>query len=221
MKTGKIGIGVMTWVGLLFLFSCQHTTEEKSESGNVESKVSVTETEPDDDLEKALEAFADKQYDESDHHIRKAAKSMESVAAIATGESKQKIENSIAELNDLAERVSRDHVDGLNELNYFFARAGNALAGYKVTITETDFNKHSPKETAMAFRELIGQLKNNEKYFSREIRPEETKVLEDAKVLADKIEKSEKVTDDEISQNLNDLKVQLKKWEEEFSTRKK
>ncbi|HEX5171859.1 MAG TPA: hypothetical protein VFW11_21920 [Cyclobacteriaceae bacterium] len=219
MEKKKI-ILIVSLFNLMIFFSCHQKIENRDNQETTEPLTPVTEVEPDSDLEKALQAFVEKHYKESDQYIRNAAKSMQSIASISTGEQKTEIERSIGELNDLAGRVALDRVDGINELNYFFSRAGHALAGYKVFITESYFNSHLPKEAAKALRKAINQMEANLKYHSREKNQDEIKVLEDAKLLAGKIEREDKISDEEVRKNLDSLKAQIKKWNEEFAVRK-
>jgi hypothetical protein len=207
--------------GLLTQFSCKEKDVDSTEAPAVEETVVTVEMlEPDDDFGQALVAFANKDFATCDKMIRKGAKSMEAIAALATGERKVMLDNSIAELNELATEVAADRVDGIDDLNYFFGRAGHALAGYKMDITDTYFDSRSPQETGEALSALVDRLEANIKYYKREITTEEKTALEDAKALAQRLRGGEKVAKEDIKKSIDNLGAQVKKWDDEFNHKK-
>jgi len=220
MKTTGMMRSVMIGSILFSQFSCKENNEAISSNSVADKVVTVEAVEPDADLHLALEAFANKDYARSEESIMKAAKSMEPIAVIATGEQRAAIENSIAELKDLAHNVAIDHVNGIRDLNYFFSRAGQALAGYKVFVAETYINHHNPQQVGEALSNALDRIEANMKYYDREITADERKSLEAAKILSERLKHGELVTDEEIRKDLDDLKFQVKKWDEEFNQRK-
>ena len=205
---------------LFFQFSCGENTEQANSTSEPEKIVTIEAVEPDVDLHLALEAFASKDYKKSEEYILKAAKTMEPVAALATGKQKESIQNSIAELRDLADNVAIDHVNGIRDLNYFFSRAGHALAGYKVYITETDITNHDLHQIGEDLARAVDRIEANMKYYDREITVEERSSLDNARILAERLEHGELVTDEQIRKDLDNLKIQVKKWDDEFGNRK-
>lgn len=99
--------------------------------------------EPDDHFAKALNAFAGNDFDTSYKEIRKGINYMEGVSAVSKGVYKKKIDESIDELSELADYVRFDKVDGIDELNYFFARAGRALGDNHTWIVEKIIPDHN------------------------------------------------------------------------------
>lgn len=166
----------MTAILATLLLSCQPKDGSNQSQGVV--LISTSELQPDGYFQNALVAFANNQHEECSSEIGLAIQAMETIMANAEEGRKQGIQNAIHELQELKSNVALKKVDGILELNYFFARAGSALAGLHMNISkEEHFNlqgKKAGEELEKALTETENMIK---KYRNRELTKEEQTLL--------------------------------------------
>ena len=129
-------IFIMTII-TIFMIGCHNKNDlEKKPQAIITSPVKENIMEPDDHFAKALETFAKGDFDKSYAEIQDGIKYMEGISSISSSDEQKKLNSSIDELCELAENVRKDKVDGIDELNYFFDRAGKALGNHHIEIVE-------------------------------------------------------------------------------------
>lgn len=218
MKIRNISIWALVLAG--GLQSCQTKEDKPAETKlDVEPTVVSMEVEPDQAFQKALEFFAKEKYDSSARSVEQAADIMEQISNTLTGERNEAIDTSVSDLRDLATSISTDHVYGIGELNYYFGKAGRALAGYTMTITDEKFVNLTPEEAGSFFRAAIDKMEKSAHYHQRELNNEEKALFEKAKAMRDRLEKGEAVDKTETLKMISELKAQLEKWEKEFKAK--
>ncbi len=171
--------------------------------------VQVSLLEPDDHFTKALDAFADQHYYRSYQQIQKGIHYLEGVSSASKGVYKKEVDNSIDELMELSDLVRYDKVDGINELNYFFARTGRVLGDNHTMIVENliPSSKANPDGYTLAI-----DVKNLDKPDSQKViayREEESQLLSDARNLARKMHAKYDLNNQTVSTAMASLKTGL------------
>ena len=199
------------------LVACQRKPAETTFSqANVEPIKRVIQIEPDDYFTNALETFAKGEREDCARFIRQAARAMGSIAAVAAGEQKAAIQKTAGELTFLANDVAKGNVREIEDLNYFFGRAGRTLAGYRLEITETGHLSYTPQQVGEFLEKAVAQLENNSRYQQRELSPKENQLIYDARLLAQRMQRGETIRGDEVIATVHKLKKQLHLWNDVF-----
>lgn len=178
--------------------------------------VTVTEMEPDDQLDKALEAFARNEDSQCAKYIKEAAKSMRLIAAGAKQKRKGAIEKAAGSLDNLAAKVENKEITDIAHLYGTFGKSGRALAANRLTITETEYFKHSEKNSGAVLARTIKQLEKSITAHHRDLNPEEKQTLNDAQKIADRLQKGDKVDEDDLKATLQNIDTEIVKWNKEF-----
>ncbi len=189
---------------------------KKSNGPGAQLEVTATEIQPDSYFYEATVQFANKDYKKSAEFIHKAIQSMELISTVVDEDQRTELKNSIAELNDLETRVSVDKVDGLEELNYFFARAGSALAGLHMHVSETEYVQLNGSKAGKELKRALGVIKNTIKYYNHQFDAEENSLIEKISMQADEMEKGNNVSQEDLKASLKLLKSHLGKWSDEL-----
>ncbi len=195
---------------VLLFFGCQSKENKAPQEGIVE--ISTMELLPDDHFNKSLLAFVDKKYAESANEIGLAIQNMDTILMTSEDESrKQSIHHSINELTELKSHVAADKIDGIHELNYFFARAGHALAGLHMNVAKTEYFKldgvKAGGEMDKALRAIEGALK----YHNRDMTTEEKDLMIKLRKNADKLKIGEKIPAGEMENLFDQLNDHITK----------
>ena len=204
-------------ISSLLLFACQSKESKAPQEGIIE--ITTQELLPDDHFNKALIAFAGKQYSESAAEIGLAIQNMDTIVMTSEDVARnQSIHNSITELMELKTHVAAAKVDGIHELNYFFARAGHALAGLHMNVAKTEYFKLDGVKAGGEMDKALRAIENTFKYHNREMNEEEKKLMIKLRKDADRMKIGEKIPtgemenlfmllNDNITQLGNDIEV--------------
>jgi hypothetical protein len=205
--------------GILLGGSLQSCKEKKNAEAIADEPIEaliISKVEPDEYFSKALEDFMNKRYDSSAKNIERAALVLSQIGNVEGGTQVGRIHQVVLDLEELATDVSTDHVDGIEELNYYFNEAGRALAGYKMIITKDEFIKLAPKEQGTLLKAITEKMEESAKYSRRELNEAEKGLIADARAMSEKLAHNEKVSEMEVSEKFKQLKDQLAKWDKEF-----
>lgn len=204
---------------LAVLAGCQATTNEPVElSDKVAEKqhITVTEIEPDDQLYKALEDFARNEYTKCATEIRGAAKSVRVIASSASEKRRNAIDKAAESLESLATKVERNEVSDPASLYKSFGKTGRALAAHRLSISETEYFKHSEQNSGRVLATTINRLEQSVSLHHRALTVQEKQVLNDALEVAKRLQKGEKVDEDDLKSALQSIDKEIEKWNKEF-----
>lgn len=197
---------------LVFVTSGCGISREGSSRTRVLINNNITEEslEPDTHFAAALKDFVDQHYNKSYNDIQKGINYMEGVAAMSKGPFRKGVEESIDELMELADNVRFDKVDGVNELNYFFSRAGRALGNDHVMIVEKVLKNKNPGNRDYT---LVIDIKNLDKPDGKvntdDYLSEENQILSDAGKIAGRIQTKYDISRTETDRAISELKTGL------------
>ncbi len=208
----KPGSSVLLFIVLIIIFS---TCQNKQKSVDTTHVVEITsmELQPDIYLHESITAYANQDFKKSADDIRKAVDAIQLIASVSKDENQKKaLENSIAELLELQSNVAFNKVDGVSELNYFFSRAGQALAGYHINVYTTEYYNLQGKKAGKELRNAIATIENSVSFLDREFNDDEKALLSELKIKADLLEKGKDVPKEEIEKLITELNEKLTKW---------
>ncbi|MBS1976767.1 MAG: hypothetical protein JST46_05325 [Bacteroidetes bacterium] len=206
----KAALAVASLLALLTGCTSKKATQDTPSLGQV--TVSTTAIEPDVYFQGAIKAFTENNYAETAQAIGQACDYMISIKGLSSDKFQQNLDNSISELRELQNNVKSDKVDGLDELNYFFARAGNALAGVHMNVTESiSFNVKGP-DAGKELMKAVASIRSMVNYHHYEFDAEENALLGEIEAMAKRLEKSEPVTKEELDAKFKLLGTHLTKW---------
>lgn len=177
--------------------------------------VTVTVIEPDDQLFKALDAFVKGNVEQSSVYIKEAATSMKRIAG-TTQKHKYAIERSADALDTLASKVAHHEVKHLHDLNYLFGKAGRALAGYRLNLLETEYFKEGEGALGASLEKIIYQLEKGISTHHRLPRRKETEILNNGLAVAGRLQKGEKISEEDLKSTLQNLNMEIAAWNTEF-----
>lgn len=179
----------------------------KDNKAEIEKKEVILE--PDEHFKNALVAYAKNDFEKSYEEINKAIRYMEGIEAAAFGKEKEAIDNSIDDLTDLAVDIRGDRVDGVDEINYFFAKAGKALAGNRIKIIE-DLNANNNTDSIQYHLDIaLAQMENSKKYYGKKFSETEQQILADAKNVSRQLLAKENVRQSTIKKMTDNLRKTL------------
>jgi hypothetical protein len=206
------------------LTACQSRAErngvapESKEALAPTSEISIRELEPADHLYQALEAFTQGEFGKSAADIREAAQAMRVIADHEThARRKQAIENAARGLDSEANKVSKKEVKDIGELYPSFGRTGRALAGNRLSITENEYFNKSEGKSGTMLATTVKQLEKSITTHHRALKADEKQVLNDALAVAKRLERGEKVEEDELKGAIQSLNMEIEKWDKEFA----
>jgi hypothetical protein len=217
-KSMKSNVNMVNVIALAALLAaCQTRNSEPVEKPVVERQdITVMEIEPDDQLYKALEDFTRNEYSKCATEIRKAAQSVRIIASSAGKKQKGAMENTAESLEGLATRVEKSEVKDLTPLNKTFAKTGRVLAGYRLRVSETEYFTHSEQNSGKVLANTINQLEQSVSSHHRDLTAEEKQVLDDALEVAERLQKRDKVDEDDFKSAIQSIDNEIEKWDKEF-----
>ena len=150
------------------------------------------------------------------HIIKAAAKSTRLIAFSATQKRKGSIEKAAESLDNLAVKVEKKEITDITRLYHAFGKTGRALAANRLTVTETEFFKHSEEKSGALLAQTIEQLEKLITAHHRALTPDEKQTLNDALDVADRLQKGDKVEEDDLKATLQNIDKEIDKWNKEF-----
>jgi hypothetical protein len=117
----------------------------------------------------------------------------------------------------LLNRWRVDRVDGIQDLNYFFSKAGKALAGLHARNVKSYHYQLNGKQAGLELIKVVDQIENLLRYQQHKLTKEEETFLEETKTFALTMQKGGKMTDMEVEGLLKSLSDHLTKWDSEIS----
>ncbi|MFN7790964.1 MAG: hypothetical protein ACK5NM_00280, partial [Cyclobacteriaceae bacterium] len=124
---------------------------------------------------------------------------------------KQIIRNSISELIELKEHVAVAKVDGIQDLNYFFARAGNSLAGLHMNVAKTEYFKLDGIKAGGELDKALRAVENALKYHHLDLTKEEQELIARLRKNADRLKIGEKIPTGEMEELFDQLNTSITK----------
>lgn len=203
----------------VLLAGCQTTTSEpveRSDKAMEKQVVTVTEIEPDDQLYKALKDFAGNENTRCAAEIREAAKSVRAIASSATEKRRSAIDKAAESLERLAAKVEKNEVKDLASLYKSFGKTGRALAANRLSLSETEYFKHSEQNSGNVLANTIDQLEQSMSSHHRALTAQEKQIFHDAHEVAERLQKGDKVDEDDFKSALQSIDLEIEKWNKEF-----
>lgn len=182
-------------------------------------EVTTIQIQPDIYFHQAITDFTNRDFQKSAENIRNAISVMDSIAGTADEEQKVLLNNSIAELNSLQTNVASDKVSGIEDLNYYFAKAGQALAGYHMHVYKTEYYNMEGKKAAKEMQQAIAFIENSVAFNDREFDAEELALISKIKNQIDQLSKGTEVTKEDIETSLSELNAHMTKWGNEIEVK--
>ncbi len=202
---------------LLAATSCQKYESAKQSQGQIE--LTSNELQPDNYFQDALTAFADKKYTQASDAINLGIGAMEQIIAKADESQRLSIQNSIKELKELSDKVAIDQVDGINQLNYFFAKAGEALAGLHMHISKTEYINLSGKEAGANLERAIAEIEQTIKYHGRDLTKDEATLMSYLRQEALRLRTGEKISQSDMEANFEKLNNHIQQLDAELEVK--
>ena len=149
-------------------------------------------------------------------YIREAAKSMRSIASSATLNHKTRIEKAAEGLEALANNVATTKVKDIANLYTYFGNAGRTLGEYRLDVTEKEYFNHTEAKSGATLKRAIDQLEKSISTRHRTLNPEERATLNEAREIAVRLQKGDKVDEDDLKDTLQNVQAAIEKWDREF-----
>lgn len=206
---------------VLTAWGCESGSDQKSpetEKQPALKEVSVTEIEPDNDLLQAANKFIEGDYTASASHLKAASEAMRQIAESLKGKHKNRIESSASDIDALADKVAHNKIRDLGNLNPVIAKAGQALAGYRLELTENEFFTVSEAQAGTTLKKTIEQLEKSVVSHHRALDPVEKTVLDHATDIASRLRKGEKLTTEDLKATLQSVDHEIDKWQHEIDS---
>jgi len=164
MKKTVLTLSALVLFGMLYSCKQQPKTdkEAKSPPETSEVEVKVKALEPDDSFYRAEVSYIDKDFEQSATEILNGVSFMKKLLPFSKPDQKKKLQKSIDELTDFARDVKADRVNGYQDFEYFFARAGKALCAHHIYLSETIAGEgNNNKEAARNLLKAIHYLRSS------------------------------------------------------------
>jgi uncharacterized coiled-coil DUF342 family protein len=219
----KIAALVLTVI-VMIGWGCESRSDHKdreTEKQPALKEVSVTEIEPDNDLLQAENKFVQGDYTASASHLKNASEAMRQIAESLKGKHKDRIESSASDIDALADKVANSKITDLGSLNHVIAKAGQALAGYRLQLTENEFFSVSEAQAGTTLKKTIEQLEKSVVSHHRALDPVEKTVLDHATDIASRLRKGEKLTTEDLKATLQSVDHEIEKWQHELDSANK
>lgn len=206
---------LFTLIPLVFLLgSCKEHAGEEKKPGTKEGLAvyTVSKTEPDEHFLNAETDFVKKEYDKASEELLKAIKYMELLKESAQSNDRQAIQNSIDELTDLINNVRFDKLDGLSELQFYFARAGKALGTHHAIVAVNLIADERGEEAIDHIQAALKQYKNLVKYSGGVLAADEEQELNEIRKLTETYKKEAPSEWDTLKKSADNLYYKFEKW---------
>jgi hypothetical protein len=120
------------------------------------------------------------------------------------------------DLQTLANNVEKQQVKDISTLYHHFGIVGRALAQYRLNVSQDEFFNHSEAQAGTTLKKAIDQLERSVVSHHRSLTQEENIVLQDVRSVALRLEKGEKVPEDELTMSYQKIDNEIVKWNKEF-----
>ncbi len=205
-------------MGVIVLSACQskqeHPVQPKVET-NV-NEVVLSETQPDEQFWLALKSYARGEYKESSDYINEGIVAMKEIANNHQA-NKKSIEHSISELKMLSDNIAGNRVKSIDELNGTFAKAAKSLAHLRLRVTETEFFNRSEELAGTHLQSAADHANRYISFHHYTPTKDENGLLADVKALSKRLQRGDKVSEEELKENINNIDSLLLKWETRFN----
>lgn len=158
---------------------------------------------------KARESFLKKDFRDAAADIRLAVAYLKDESAKATGDVKQELISSGAELAGLADRVEKKAVRSEKELDDSFARAEHAIARQYHAMASESWVKKEASAAGERLKAAAAHLENALTLTGQWTKEESKKIIQDAKDIGEKMEKGVDVAGSEVSKSLDALNKEM------------
>jgi len=200
-----IGVWAMIWV------PAAGASQSQKEGPGVISEAKAIATALAKDFQKARESFLKKDLKDSAAAIRKGAAYFKSLEEQGQEKGKQTFLTSQKELENLADRVEKDAVQSVAEIDRTFARVSHALARYHYQMAKESW---AMKETAETGRELEAagaHLESAIKQAGGKAESSAGPVIQETRLLAGKLTQGAGWVNGEVEKGIEALGVEIDK----------
>ena len=199
------------------LSACQTTSNKPADLPKKLAVKSEATLEPDDQLYKALEAFAKGDYLQSSADIKAAAKSMRELEEKEKDQHrKQAIEKAAEALDGESTKIEKKQVNDITTLYPSLGQTGRALAGSRLTSIENEFNRHNEEKAGALLTKTVIQLEKSVTTHHRVLNSREQQLLTDAMGVAERLKKGDTVDQNELKKVVRNIDAEIEKWNKEF-----
>jgi hypothetical protein len=199
------------------LSACQTNSNKPADLPKKLAIKSEATLEPDDQLYKALEAFAKGDYFQSSADIKAAAQSMREIEKKEKDERrKAAIEKAAKALDVESNKIAKKQVEDITTLYPSLGQTGRALAGSRLTSIEDEFNKHNEEKAGAILTKTVMQLEKSITTHHRALNAREQQVLSDAMSVAGHLKKGDKVDQNDLKKVVHNIDAEIEKWNKEF-----
>jgi hypothetical protein len=115
--------------------------------------------------------------------------------------------------------VERKEVSDITDLYPSFGQTGRALAGNRLTITETEYFRDSKENSGVVLTKTIKQLKKSITTHRHSQNLHEKQMLSSALEIAEHLKKGDKVSEGDLKATLQNIDGIIEKWNKEFENR--
>lgn len=154
---------------------------------------------------RAVEAFARKDYKTTATEIRKATGYMRVEATRVTGNARQELNSSVAELDKLADSVEKGAVKDEKSMEMDFARANHALALAHRAEAAESWTRKEYNKAGYELKAAARDLENAAGWAGADAKAGASRVVADTEALGDKLATGATWTSDEVGRGFDAL----------------
>lgn len=147
----------------------------------------------------AIEAHAKKDYEAAATDIRKATSYLRLEASRASGETKQELESSVAQLDALAASVEKGAVKDAQSMAKAFAKANQALAREHLSKAVESWTRKEYDKTSYELKAAAHGLESATGWVGGEVKAGASATVADTRALGDKLASGVTWTEDEVA----------------------
>lgn len=151
-------------------------TEEEEPEMVEEDEVDVVPNSTDLDFDAAMDAYRKKDYEKASHYITTAIDDLKKDGAAVDAKSKKALDNTIAILQSLAEKVKTGKVAGEEELEALFAHVDMMTSHDYLLLTQV-YAVNAPEKVEGAFRKAGDRMERATQKLDGEAKAEGNKIL--------------------------------------------
>jgi hypothetical protein len=162
-------------------------------------------SEPQQHFASALEAYAQKNYQAAARDIHTAASELRRAASRASGDARQALDSSVAELDRLADSVGKGTLGAEQSMRAGFAKAEHALAlEHRAKAAEAWSHKRY-QQAGTELKAAAGKLESAAAWTGGEAKAGAAAAVSDARALGDKLASGAKWSRDEVATGMKKL----------------
>jgi hypothetical protein len=109
-----------------------------------------------------------------------------------------------------------ERVHDVASVYHTFRKVAPVLAGYRLNILESEDFNHTEASSGALLKKTIHHLEQTISAYHRALQPEEKAVLNNGLLVAERLEKGDKVSEEELKRTLQTIDHEVVKWNQEI-----